>query len=186
MKKKFSWKRFLVLLVLLAVAVGAALPHYLWTVERAKAGGAEAVLINLVSAENLYFLKHNTYTDDWRQLERYLSKIAQEQGAFAPAPEVGEERFFAFSAQDLEAAEDGFSFGIELSQDRASGKIYTVRDTGLFDYMLEDSFPQPAFRCEPDGGWISRWFCRKFTAYVEPLLMRKPAEAQEDKPQGAV
>ena len=176
MKKKFSGRRMLWLLGGAVVLAVLAAPHYIWTVERAKAGAAEAALVNVVIAENLYFLKHKTYTDDWQRLEPYISEIAKEQGVFAPAPEPGEERFFAFAEPDLQDGGEGFSFGIEVAEDATAGKIYAVRAGKFFSYTLSDSFPSPQFACEADS-LAGRWLCDKFTAYIEPFLMRKKADA---------
>lgn len=180
-KKKFSWKGFSWLLAVVVVILGVLYPHYIWTVERAKAGSAEAVLMNLAIAENLYFIHHQTYTEDWRALEPYFSKTPSIQGFFAPAAEPGEERFFAFSKPDLETAHNGFSFGIELNEDGSSGKLYAVRVGGVFQYMLGEAFPKPVFVCDPEG-LGAKWFCKKFTVYVEPFLMRRIADQNNGLP----
>ena len=171
-KKKFSWKAMTVLLLFVALAVAVVLPHYLWTIERAKAGAAEAALINVAVAENLYYIHHKNYTNDWQQLQRYIPENVEIQGKFAPAPEPGEERFFAFSQEGLENGRDGFSFGIELNEDSSAGKVYAVRSSGLFAYTLGEAFPKPVFSCEADGT-AAKWFCNKFDAYIAPFLMRK-------------
>lgn len=173
-KKKFSWKGFSVLLGIVIVLAAAAAPHYMWTLERSRAGAAEAALVNLAAAENLYYINHKTYTADWNALERYMPEPTEGQGVFAPASEAGEERFFAFSREGLALAEDGFTFGIELGEDKTAGKVYAVRAGSWAGYTLSESFPRPVFACDPDGV-LGEWFCGKFTKYVAPFLMRKDA-----------
>ncbi len=175
-KKKFSWKGLSILLLIVLVLAGVAAPHYVWTVERAKAGAAEAALINLSVAENLYFIHHKTYTYDWRELDRYMPQMEGMQGVFAPAGEEGEERFFSFSEKELSRARSGYSFGVELDESRTSGKIYAVRTGGILSYTLTESFPKPAFVCEA-GNAAGKWFCNKFSDYILPFLMRKKEDA---------
>lgn len=175
-KKKFSWKSFSVLLGIVIILAAAAAPHYVWTLERSRAGAAEAALVNLAVAENLYYINHKTYTLDWNALKQYIPQTDETQGVFAPAAEPGEERFFAFSREDLSLAEDGYSFGIELNEDKTAGKIYAVRAGGPVGYTLSEAFPQPVFACDADGV-SGKWFCGKFTKYLEPFLMRKNADA---------
>lgn len=173
-KKKFSWKSFSVLLGIVLLLAAAAAPHYVWTLERSRAGAAEAALVNAAAAENLYFINHKTYTRDWKALERYIPETGEMQGVFAPAGEPGEERFFSFSQEALSRAEDGFSFGIEISQDGKEGKVYAVRAGGPAGYTLSEAFPQPVFACDGDG-MAGKWFCGKFSKYIEPFIMRKTA-----------
>lgn len=179
-KKKFSWKSFSVLLGIVIILVAAAVPHYIWTLERSRAGAAEAALVNVAAAENLYFINHKTYTQDWKALERYIPEMGEMQGIFAPVGEPGEERFFAFSPEALVLAEDGFSFGIEVSQDGNEGKVYAVRAGGPAGYTLSEAFPQPVFACDGDGV-PGRWFCGKFSKYIEPFIMRKNGSAPAEK-----
>ncbi len=175
MKKKFSWKSFLVLLGIVVVLLAGVSPYYIGTLERAKAGAAEAALVNVAAAENLYFIHHQVYTNDWHGLERYIPQNAEMQGIFAPAAEPGEERFFAFSQQDIQSGRNGFSFGIELNEDASAGKIYAVRSGGPVQYTLVENFPKPVFACEADG-WAGRIFCKKFSAYIAPFLMRNTSD----------
>ncbi len=170
-KKKFELKSFLLILSVGLAAAACFLPKYLWTVERAKAGSIEAVLVNLSIAQNKYFEKARQYTYDWNELTPHISTIIKSQGFFAPAPEPGEERFYGFTQKSAEAGRNGFSLGIELNEDKTQGRMYAVRAGSLIDYTLTEEIAHPAFSCESDGR-LGKWFCEKFSAYIAPFLMR--------------
>ena len=76
---------------------------------------------------------------------------------------------------------NNFEEPVELNEDGSSGKLYAVRVGGVFQYMLGEAFPKPVFVCDPEG-LGAKWFCKKFTVYVEPFLMRRIANQNNGLP----
>lgn len=182
-KKKFELKSFSLILFIGLLLLAGLFPFYECTVEGSKAAAAVSVLLNVATAENQYFIKHKTYTYDWSALDKHLPRIPKKQGFLGAAPEAGQARFFAFTAQDTESGKDGFALDLQLNKEKTEGTATAVRKGGLFDYTLEMSLPEGLFTCQAEGK-IAKRLCNKLTVELEKLRTpqrESPATPEEEK-----
>ena len=175
-KKKFELKSFSLILFIGLLLLAGLFPFYERTVEGSKAAAAVSVLLNVVTAENQYFIKHKTYTYDWSALDKHLPRIPKKQGFLGAAPEVGQARFFAFTAKDAALGKDGFALDLQLNKEKTDGTVTAVRKGGLFGYTLEMSLTEGNFACKAEGK-IAKRLCHKLTAELEKL--RAPQETSD-------
>ena len=171
-KKRISAKNMLILLGLLVVLLGAALPHFAWVVERAMGGAGLSTLVQVNVAENDYFLTHHVFTTDWQKLDKRLPPNLP--GKFLPVSVITQERFF-----QVDGSKEGFSFQLNLADDLKSGSV-TARKGGLISYTLKEQFPFPQFSCAGNN-FAGRWFCKKFLVYTSEIMF-KPQEKNATSP----
>lgn len=177
-KKKFELKSFSLILLIGLLILAGLFPFYERTVEGSKAAAAVSILLNVSASENQYFIKNKSYTYDWAALDKYLPNIPKKQGFLGAAPEVGQARFFAFTAKDAALGKDGFALDLQLNKEKTEGTVTAVRKGGLFGYTLEMSLAEGDFACKAEGK-IAKYLCNKLTAELEKL--RVPQETSEEE-----
>lgn len=165
-KKRISVKNMVILLGILLIGVCAALPHFIWVVERAYAGAGLSALVQVNVAENYYYLQHNVFTSDWQELDKSFPPNLP--GKFAPVSALQTKRFF-----QVEGTEEGFDFELHLQSDLSGGFVMAKRE-GLVSYTLQESFPYPYFSCEGSNK-LGQWFCRKFMVYTDDIMLKPQA-----------
>lgn len=168
-KKRFSVKNLLILLFLLLLVVGAALPHFAWIVERSYAGAGLSTLVQVSVAENSYLMDHQVFTEDWQALDKRLPPDLP--GKFAPVSSVSQVRMF-----EVAGTKEKIYFRLDLNSDHKGGFVSAQR-TGLISYTLKESFPYPDFSCV-GSNVAGRWFCRKFTTYTDSIMLKPQPEKQ--------
>ena len=177
-KKKFELKSFSLILLVGLLILAGLFPFYERTVEGSKAAAAVSILLNVSASENQYFIKNKSYTYDWAALDKFLPNIPKKQGFLGAAPDVGQARFFAFTAKDAESGQDGFALDLQLNKEKTEGTVTAVRKGGLFGYTLEMLLAEGNFACKAEGK-IARRLCNKLTAELEKL--RVPQETPEEE-----
>ncbi|WP_428052666.1 hypothetical protein [Candidatus Avelusimicrobium stercoris] len=177
-KKKFELKSFSLILLVGLLILAGLFPFYERTVEGSKAAAAVSILLNVSASENQYFIKNKSYTYDWSALDKFLPNIPKKQGFLGAAPEVGQARFFAFTAKDAATGQDGFALDLQLNKEKTEGTVTAVRKGGLFGYTLEMSLAEGNFACKAEGK-IAKRLCNKLTAELEKL--RVPQETSEEE-----
>ncbi|WP_428897928.1 type IV pilus assembly protein PilE [Parelusimicrobium proximum] len=67
-KSAFTLIELLVVVLIIAILAAVALPQYTKSVEQARASEAVQILSAIRRAQEIYYLEHNEYTNDWNNI----------------------------------------------------------------------------------------------------------------------
>ena len=179
-QKGISLRGLCVVIVLLGIALGFLLPRYFGQFEKLRAMSMQAMLINVLIAEDLYREKNGVYTDRWNDLLPYVSQPESLEPQLKAVTNQAHTYFFGFG-KNAARSQRGYWVSLQVKEDKKSGTI-TARRTpnGWYHYELNRAFPDgDATACI--GGKMSGNFCKHFLTDVEGLEVKNliPVPNQE-------
>ena len=172
MKKKknnykggFSGKGLCVGIVILAGVLCLLLPHYVGQFEKTRAMSMQAMLINVLIAEDSYYGKQGVFTDKWQDLIKKITQPVMLEPQLQAVPNQPEKYFIGFG-KDAAEKQNGYIVSLSVGADKQSGRISAVRTKNWFyRYELSREFPNGDLQCK--GKWTQRFYTKLIRAVDE-------------------
>lgn len=138
MKKGFTIKALLVLIVVIACFAAVAFPRYFWEKEKARALAMDAVLSDAEIAQDYFMRLNGHFSQDWAGLKRYFTVPAILNVTASEVEGSPAELYLAFIGPNGKPEADGYIISLQenLSQE-APFSLSARRIGGRFDYRLE-------------------------------------------------
>ena len=169
-KRGISWRGLCVCVILVGVGLGFLLPRYFGQFENLRAMSMQAMLVNVMIAEDQYQAKKGSYTDRWTELLPYVTQpetLEPELEAVAGRPDT---YFFGFG-KNAARKHRGYWVSLTVQPDKKSGTVKAVRTSNwLYNYELNRLFPEGNTNCT--GTKMSRRFCKRFLTAIEGLELK--------------
>ena len=160
-KQGFSLTAIFIVAAFIALAAWLLLPHYFAQLEKDKSMPMQAMLINISIAENAYYDKNKTYTDNWQELMPFLTLPGTLQITTAPVSSINSDYFFGFGPRGKKKT-NGFIVTLRIMPDGKSGTITAARTGSIrHRYDLVRPFPKGDTDCLPEGKNGAK-FCQDF------------------------
>lgn len=164
--KGASYFGILVVAFILALAAWLLLPRYFFQLEKTQSLSMQAMLVNIAIAEESYFAKHQSYTDNWQELISLVAQPATLEITSRPLDQSASDYFFGFGRKGAHHS-NGFVVTLRLMPDGASGMITAARTGSVrHRYDLIRPFPEGQTDCLAENGTSTK-FCDRFLEAVE-------------------
>ena len=168
-QKAITLRGLCVIILLVAVALGFLGPKYVGQFEKLRIMSMQAMLINVVIAEDLYQAKHGSYTDQWNELMPYVTQPETLELQLKEVSGQPQTYFFGFG-KNAARKQRGYWVSLSLQADKKNGMITAVRTNNwLYPYELRLPFPLGYVDCR--GSRLARGLCKRFQADVEELQL---------------
>lgn len=151
---------------ILALSAWLLLPRYFFQLEKRQSLSMQAMLVNISIAEEIYYAKHQTYTDDWHELISLVPQPAMLEITSRPIEQAASDYFFGFGRKGTHHS-NGFIVTLRLSPDGTSGIITAARTGSVrLRYDLIRPFPKGKTDCLAESE-TSNEFCEHFSKFTE-------------------
>ena len=174
----YTVRGIIVVLVLLGIAAGFLVPRYFWQFEKLRAMSMQAMLINVMIAQEAYHAKEGTYTDKWADLLAYVSQPESLETQLQAVAGEPQKYFFGFG-KNAAKKQKGYMVSLSVAQDKQGGTISAVRTHSLlYKYTFTRAFPDGDTQCVASGR--QERFCKKIMSVFEEFSLSNlvPVPAQ--------
>lgn len=143
---------------ILVVVTGGWL--YQRQVERTSALSMQAMLVNVVIAQDLYEAKHHRLSDQWNNIVGDIARPAMLDVQMQANPQQPAEYFIGFGKNAI-TKRNGYEVSLSVAADGQSGSV-TARRVGnwLFSYQLQRVLPDGKTQCSGKG--LAKLVCHDF------------------------
>jgi len=174
----YTRRGILVVSILLVLGVGFLASRYTWQFEKLRAMSMQAMLINVLMAEEVYFSKKGIYTDQWKELLPHIAQPESLEPHLQAIDGQPQQYFIGFGPKAL-AKQDGYQVSLSLQADKKNGFITAKRTPNLFyHYELKREIFEGETQCVSTG--LGKGFCNKMEKIFEEFSVKNliPVPAQ--------
>lgn len=151
--------------------------------EKINALSMQAMLVNIIAAEDAYDGRYHRYTDRWEQILSAVARPKTLQVAWAPVPEQPTQYRMGFG-KDPGALEHGYVVSLQVNSDGKNGSVKAVRENKRgYQYSLERAFEEGETQCVNQH--YSKYFCRWFEKNASALELKNLISVPQKKSEEA-
>ena len=170
-----------VIIILLAAVAAFLLPRYVGQFEKTRALSMQAMLINVLIAQDAYYAKQGVFTDDWQTLLPNIEKPASLQPQLQAIAGQPQNYFIGFG-QNAAKKQNGYIVSLALQEDKQSGTITATRTPNWFyAYQLRRALPVGKLECSGKN----KSFCNKIIHAVEEFELENLVPVEKEPEKGA-
>lgn len=137
MKKGFTIKALLILVVVIACFAAVAFPRYFWEKEKARALATDAILADAEIAQDSFMRINGQFAADWTELSRYFSVPAILNVTARAVEGTPTELYLAFMGPNGKPETDGYILRLEYGVSEQEPAVLSARRIGgRFNYRL--------------------------------------------------
>lgn len=185
MKKGFTIKALLVLVVVIACFSSVAFPRYFWEKEKARALAMDAILSDAEIAQDYFMRLNGHFSQDWASLTRYFSVPAVLNVTASAVEGSPAELYLAFIGPNGKPETDGYIVSLQENLSQEEPFLLSARRIGgRFNYQLDRPMlsGQTICRGQDEKG---NMFCEHFSPYLVREHIRFVPSSLEDTPENA-
>ncbi|MBR3632704.1 MAG: hypothetical protein IKN49_06595 [Elusimicrobiaceae bacterium] len=129
-------------------------------IEKTSALSMQAMLVNVVIAQDLYDAKHHRFSNQWSNIVGDVARPAMLEVQMQANPQQPAEYFIGFGKNAI-TKRNGYEVSLSVAADGQSGTV-TARRVGswLFSYQLQRVLPDGKTQCNGKG--LAKFVCHDF------------------------
>ncbi len=169
-KKGFTMRGICVVVVLFGILGGVFGPKYIKQIEQPQVLAMQAMMINIMIAQDTYYSKTGNYTDRWATLLPLLDQPASLEVQLQAVAGEPQKYFFGFGKKAIKK-HCGYVVSLQLAADKQQGEITAERSKNLFySYMLTQPFPAGEVQCISQKH--AKNLCKNFLKQAQELSFK--------------